>query len=122
MSSRDHACADTLAFIWSPVRVIALQGGKEAARSNEILHKIIVQTIAKVAPDVGPELIGLVTSRQGVDDLLNLDDVIDLVSRSFSIPCTQFARPNAPTDAHVLLKKQPTTLGFCTLTRTCHVS
>ena len=66
--------------------MIALQGGKEAARSNEILHKIIVQTIAKVAPDVGPELIGLVTSRQGVDDLLNLDDVIDLVSCSFPMP------------------------------------
>lgn len=58
------------------------QGGKEAARSNAILHRLIVNTIAEVAPDVGKDLISLVTTRQGVDDLLKLDDVIDLVSHS----------------------------------------
>lgn len=56
-----------------------LQGGKEAARSNAVLHKIITTTIAKLAPEVGKDLISLVTTREGVDDLLNLDDVIDLV-------------------------------------------
>lgn len=57
-----------------------LQGGKEAARSNAILHKIITETIEDIAPEVGGGLINLVTTRQGVDDLLGLDDVIDLVS------------------------------------------
>ena len=55
------------------------QGGKEAARSNAILHRIIVEAVAEVAPSVGRDLISLVTTRQGVDDLLKLDDVIDLV-------------------------------------------
>lgn len=57
---------------------LLLKGGKEAARSNAILHRLIVNTIAEVAPDVGKDLISLVTTRQGVDDLLKLDDVIDL--------------------------------------------
>ena len=66
-----------------------MQGGKEAAHSNALLHKIITETIARVAPDVGPELVGLVTSRQGVDDLLQLDDVIDLVKISFNFAYLQ---------------------------------
>ena len=56
-----------------------LQGGKEAARSNAILHRIITDAIEQVAPEVGRNVISLVTTRQGVDDLLALDDVIDLV-------------------------------------------
>ena len=61
----------------------ALQGGKEASRSNALLHKIIVEAVAEAAPQVGEQLISLITTRQGVDDLLKLDDVIDLVSH----PC-----------------------------------
>ncbi|GAQ89957.1 delta 1-pyrroline-5-carboxylate synthetase [Klebsormidium nitens] len=55
---------------------LLLKGGKEAARSNAILHKIITEALP---PSVGPHLIGLVTSREGIADLLKLDDVIDLV-------------------------------------------
>ena len=69
----------------SVIKIVLMQGGKEAAHSNALLHKIITDTIARVAPDVGPELVGLVTSRQGVDDLLQLDDVIDLVKISLKI-------------------------------------
>ncbi|PKA48582.1 Delta-1-pyrroline-5-carboxylate synthase [Apostasia shenzhenica] len=55
---------------------VLLKGGKEAMRSNAILHKIITGAI----PDnVGKRLIGLVTSREAIPDLLKLDDVIDLV-------------------------------------------
>ncbi|KAL5973466.1 Delta-1-pyrroline-5-carboxylate synthase [Asimina triloba] len=55
---------------------LLLKGGKEATRSNAILHKIITSAI----PDtVGDKLIGLVTSRDEIPDLLKLDDVIDLV-------------------------------------------
>ncbi|XP_020268245.1 delta-1-pyrroline-5-carboxylate synthase-like isoform X2 [Asparagus officinalis] len=55
---------------------LLLKGGKEAMRSNAILHKIITGAI----PDnVGKRLIGLVTSRDEIPDLLKLDDVIDLV-------------------------------------------
>ncbi|KAB1217815.1 Delta-1-pyrroline-5-carboxylate synthase [Morella rubra] len=55
---------------------LLLKGGKEAKRSNAILHQIITTAI----PDsVGGKLIGLVTSRDEIPDLLKLDDVIDLV-------------------------------------------
>lgn len=55
---------------------LLLKGGKEAARSNAILHKVIVGAI----PDkVGERLVGLVTTRDEIPDLLELDDVIDLV-------------------------------------------
>ncbi|KAJ4840986.1 Delta-1-pyrroline-5-carboxylate synthase [Turnera subulata] len=55
---------------------LLLKGGKEAKRSNAILHKVITAAI----PDtVGGKLIGLVTSRAEIPDLLKLDDVIDLV-------------------------------------------
>ncbi|KAB5538765.1 hypothetical protein DKX38_016298 [Salix brachista] len=55
---------------------LLLKGGKEAKRSNAILHKVITTAI----PDtVGGRLIGLVTSRDEIPDLLKLDDVIDLV-------------------------------------------
>ncbi|XP_024369145.1 delta-1-pyrroline-5-carboxylate synthase 1 [Physcomitrium patens] len=55
---------------------LLLKGGKEAARSNAILHKVITEALPK---SVGPNLIGLVTSRDEIPDLLKLDDVIDLV-------------------------------------------
>ncbi|XP_057971031.1 delta-1-pyrroline-5-carboxylate synthase-like [Malania oleifera] len=55
---------------------LLLKGGKEAKRSNAALHKIITEAI----PDtVGEKLIGLVTSRDEIPDLLKLEDVIDLV-------------------------------------------
>ncbi|XP_058109447.1 delta-1-pyrroline-5-carboxylate synthase-like isoform X2 [Magnolia sinica] len=55
---------------------LLLKGGKEAMRSNAILHKVITEAI----PDkVGKNLIGLVSSREEIPYLLKLDDVIDLV-------------------------------------------
>eukprot|EP00252_Welwitschia_mirabilis_P000165 TRINITY_DN1012_c0_g1_i2.p1 TRINITY_DN1012_c0_g1~~TRINITY_DN1012_c0_g1_i2.p1 ORF type:complete len:643 (+),score=120.68 TRINITY_DN1012_c0_g1_i2:423-2351(+) len=55
---------------------VLLKGGKEATRTNAILHKIITESLPQ---NVGKDLIGLVTSRDEVPDLLKLDDVIDLV-------------------------------------------
>ncbi|PSS09857.1 Gamma-glutamyl phosphate reductase [Actinidia chinensis var. chinensis] len=55
---------------------LLLKGGKEAMRSNAILHKVISEAIPET---VGDKLIGLVTSREEISDLLKLDDVIDLV-------------------------------------------
>ncbi|GMH26803.1 hypothetical protein Nepgr_028646 [Nepenthes gracilis] len=55
---------------------LLLKGGKEAKRSNAILHKVITSAI----PDkVDEKLISLITSREEIPDLLKLDDVIDLV-------------------------------------------
>ncbi|KAA0041452.1 delta-1-pyrroline-5-carboxylate synthase [Cucumis melo var. makuwa] len=55
---------------------LLLKGGKEARRSNAILHKVITGAIPE---SIGGTLIGLVTSREEIPDLLKLDDVIDLV-------------------------------------------
>ncbi|KAM7526391.1 hypothetical protein LguiA_016293 [Lonicera macranthoides] len=55
---------------------LLLKGGKEAKRSNAILHKVITSAIPST---IGDKLIGLVTSREEIPDLLKLDDVIDLV-------------------------------------------
>ena len=64
---------------------LLLKGGKEAAKSNAILHAVVVEAVSKAAREASPPvanaegLISLVTSRAGVSDLLKLDDVIDLV-------------------------------------------
>eukprot|EP00878_Enallax_costatus_P039782 GHUV01045693.1.p1 GENE.GHUV01045693.1~~GHUV01045693.1.p1 ORF type:complete len:388 (+),score=54.49 GHUV01045693.1:180-1343(+) len=55
---------------------LLLKGGKEASRSNAILHKTITDAIGS---NLGPDLIHLITSRDEISDLLKLDDVIDLV-------------------------------------------
>ncbi|KAF6996170.1 hypothetical protein CFC21_012543 [Triticum aestivum] len=55
---------------------LLLKGGKEAMRSNAILHKVITNAIPN---NVGEKLIGLITTRDEIADLLKHDDVIDLV-------------------------------------------
>lgn len=59
---------------------LLLKGGKEALHSNQILHRVITEAITTASQGVVPaETIGLVTSRDEVSGLLELDDVIDLV-------------------------------------------
>jgi delta-1-pyrroline-5-carboxylate synthetase len=55
---------------------LLLKGGKEAVHSNSCLHRIITSCLA---PACEPSLIGLVTSRSEIDELLKLKDDIDLV-------------------------------------------
>ncbi|DAZ92848.1 TPA: hypothetical protein N0F65_012519 [Lagenidium giganteum] len=58
---------------------LLLKGGREAAHSNAILHQIIVDAVeSETNGRVGKPVIGLVTSREEINDLLRLDDVIDL--------------------------------------------
>lgn len=66
-------------------------------RSNAILHKVITEAI----PDtVGGKLIGLVTSREDIPELLKLDDVIDLVIPRGSNKLISSVKQN--TNIHVL--------------------
>ncbi len=55
---------------------LLLKGGREATRSNRILHAVLVEAIA---PEVPAASIGLVEGRAEVAELLALDGVIDLV-------------------------------------------
>eukprot|EP00884_Botryococcus_braunii_P005459 jgi/Botrbrau1/14914/Bobra.0018s0018.1 len=57
---------------------LLLKGGKEASRSNAVLHRIIADAIGETVPEVGRGLISLIQSREDIDRLLALDDVIDL--------------------------------------------
>ena len=59
---------------------LLLKGGKEAAHSNEAIHKVIGDAIEKGSGGkVTRDIIALVTSRGQVADMLKLDDVVDLV-------------------------------------------
>ena len=59
---------------------LILKGGREASRSNQCLHEVITQTIEReTSGAVSGEVIGLVTSRAEISQLLKLDDLIDLV-------------------------------------------
>lgn len=54
---------------------LLLKGGKEALESNRVLHEVITEAIAPLPA----ALFSLVETREGVAELLELDDVIDLV-------------------------------------------
>ncbi|KAD3640114.1 hypothetical protein E3N88_29337 [Mikania micrantha] len=75
-----ESCPDALVQIASlAIRSgngLLFKGGNKATRSNAILHKVITSAIPE---NVGEGLIGLVTSRDEILELLKLDDVIDLV-------------------------------------------
>ena len=59
---------------------LLLKGGREATNSNIALHKIITESVHRTTKgQVGKDIIGLVTSRGEIADMLGLDDVIDLV-------------------------------------------
>jgi len=64
---------------------LLLKGGKEASHSNACLHGVVVDAVFDATQGrVGREVIGLVTSRDEVSDLLRLDGEIDLVSERVS--------------------------------------
>ena len=74
--SRPDALPQVAALALSSGNGLVLKGGKEARRSNRILHRVITEALA---PDVPAGVIGLVETRADVGELLALDDVIDLV-------------------------------------------
>lgn len=59
---------------------LLLKGGKEAEKSNRLLHEIIADTIENVTKGVvSRNVIGLITSRASIPSLLKMDSYIDLV-------------------------------------------
>jgi delta-1-pyrroline-5-carboxylate synthetase len=59
---------------------LLLKGGKEATHSNAMIHKIIGDAIEAGSNNtITRDIIGLVTTREQIADMLVLDDVIDLV-------------------------------------------
>lgn len=74
--SRPDALPQIAALALRAGNGLILKGGKEALHSNRALHQVIVDALA---PEVPPEVVGLVETRADVAQLLDLDDVIDLV-------------------------------------------
>ena len=59
---------------------LLLKGGKEALHSNAALHKVIGDAIESASEGaISRDVIGLITTRSQIKELLALDDVIDLV-------------------------------------------
>jgi delta l-pyrroline-5-carboxylate synthetase len=74
--SRPDALPQIAALALRSGNGLLLKGGREAARSNAALHRVVVDAMA---PDVPAGAIALVEGREAVADLLALDDVVDLV-------------------------------------------
>nr|KYP66513.1 Delta-1-pyrroline-5-carboxylate synthetase [Cajanus cajan] len=71
--SRPDALVQIAALAIRSGNGLLLKGGKEAKRSNAVLHKVITSVI----PDtVGSKIIGLVTSREEIPDLLKANLVV----------------------------------------------
>ena len=59
---------------------LVLKGGKEAEKSNALLHSIVVEAIESLSNEkLGGGVIGMVTTRDEITSLLELDKYIDLV-------------------------------------------
>ncbi|HCH62023.1 MAG: glutamate-5-semialdehyde dehydrogenase [Deltaproteobacteria bacterium] len=74
--SRPDALPQIAALALRSGNGLVLKGGREAARSNKVLHAVVTEALA---PDVPAGTIGLVQERSDVSALLELDDVLDLV-------------------------------------------
>jgi delta-1-pyrroline-5-carboxylate synthetase len=74
---------------------LLLKGGKEAALSNALIHKVLGDAIeAGSQHQIKRDIIGLVTIRGQVADMLCLDDVIDLVIPRGSNSLVSFIKSN----------------------------
>ena len=73
--SRPDALPQVAALALRSGNGLLVKGGREAARSNRVLHRVITEALE---PEVPAAVIGLVETREEIADLLALDDVIDL--------------------------------------------
>jgi delta-1-pyrroline-5-carboxylate synthetase len=74
--SRPDALPQIAALALRSGNGLLLKGGKEATRSNRVLHAVITGALA---PEVPAAAVSLVEGRAAITELLALDDVIDLV-------------------------------------------
>nr|AGT02537.1 glutamate-5-semialdehyde dehydrogenase [Herpetomonas muscarum] len=77
--SRPDSLPQIAALALSSGNGLLLKGGREAEHSNSALHRIIVDAVRAAAPSVPEGIIGLITNRAEVYELLRLDGDIDLV-------------------------------------------
>lgn len=73
--SRPDALPQVAALALRSGNGLLLKGGREASRSNAVLHAVLCEALAPLPAEV----LGLIHTREEVADLLALDSVIDLV-------------------------------------------
>ncbi|EPY34887.1 glutamate-5-semialdehyde dehydrogenase [Angomonas deanei] len=78
--SRPDSLPQIAALALSSGNGLLLKGGKEAEHSNAALHRVIVDAVHTASEGAVPKgVIGLITNRGDVYELLKLDKYIDLV-------------------------------------------
>nr|AGT02772.1 glutamate-5-semialdehyde dehydrogenase [Angomonas desouzai] len=78
--SRPDSLPQIAALALSSGNGLLLKGGKEAENSNAVLHRVIVDAVDAASEGAVPKgVIGLITNRADVYELLKLDKYIDLV-------------------------------------------
>ena len=75
--SRPDALVQISSLCLKSGNAVLLKGGREAARTNELLHRLIVEATARAGMPNG--WCALLHSREDVADMLKLDDCIDLI-------------------------------------------
>ncbi len=76
--SRPNVVIDCAALALKSSNAILLKGGKEAKHSNEILGKIIQESISEFVPQESVQVLAS-DSREEVNALLSMEDCIDVV-------------------------------------------
>ncbi|KAM7435607.1 hypothetical protein ABFA07_014466 [Porites harrisoni] len=74
--SRPDALVQVASLAISTANGLLLKGGKEAYHSNKCLHSLVQEALSLY---VQPEAVGLVSTREDVNDLLQLEKYIDLI-------------------------------------------
>lgn len=74
--SRPDALVQVASLAISTANGLLLKGGKEAYHSNKCLHSLVQEALSLFVP---PEAVSLVSTREDVNDLLQLDKYVDLV-------------------------------------------
>ena len=93
--SRPDSMPQIVSLVLASGNGLLLKGGKEAAFSNEAIHKVIGDAIEKGSGGkITRDIIALVASRGQVADMLKLDDVVDLVIPRVSNALVSYIKAN----------------------------